>query len=294
MNKYLEKINFILNDHLNQYFKNDTMKEVILYSLKDGKKIRPSISFDICNSLLKSTKNVELPSLLVEYLHTASLLIDDLPCMDNANFRRNNLTNHIKFGEAITQISSIIYFSLALDALNEGIAFLISINEEDKQNNMQIGLDIFSDVSRLLGHSGIAGGQLIDLTFTNKKVANVYNKSVDLKEMIIKKTGALFELSFLIGWLFGKGDIKKKDKIKNIAYNFSLIYQILDDIEDIKEDDAGKNYVLTYGKDESIKECFEYINKFKTEMIELEIYSEYFIELTKYMEKKLNTFIENS
>jgi geranylgeranyl pyrophosphate synthase len=78
MNKYIEIINNSISKHLIQYFeKDDPMIEICLYSLQDGKKIRPSITLDICYSLLNCIENAEFPSLLAEYIHTSSLLIDD-------------------------------------------------------------------------------------------------------------------------------------------------------------------------------------------------------------------------
>jgi geranylgeranyl diphosphate synthase type II len=233
MNNYLDSINKNIEIHLKKYFKEkDPMFEVCKYSMQYGKKIRPSISLDICKSLLNSTENVEFPSLLVEYLHTASLIIDDLPCMDNATTRRNNPTTHIKYGETITQLSSIVFLSLAMDALNLGI----NLDETKKEEMVKIGFIVFSKLSKILGNEGVAGGQLLDLAMSNKDIKNMYNEKIDLNDMIVKKTGALFELSFLIGWLFGKGDIEKIDDVREISLYFSMIYQILDDLEDVDED----------------------------------------------------------
>jgi geranylgeranyl diphosphate synthase type II len=290
MNKYIEFINTNIDIHLKRYFKeNDPMINICKYSLQNGKKIRPSISLDICKSLLNSTENTQFPSLLVEYLHTASLIIDDLPCMDNANTRRNNPTTHIKFGEAVTQLSSIVFLSLAMDALNLGL--------ENKDDMLKIGMLLFSKLSKILGNEGVTGGQMLDLAFTHKDINNMYGDKLDLNEMIQKKTGALFELSFLIGWLFGKGSTEQIDNIRAASMYFSMIYQILDDMEDVDEDlqlddksKRSKNYVITNGKDESIKQCLEFINKFELEMIKLNIYSDYFKDLMNYFKEKLSKY----
>jgi geranylgeranyl pyrophosphate synthase len=158
----------------------------------------------------------------------------------------------------------------------------------------QVAKTDYKTLSKILGNNGVAGGQLLDLTYTDKNIKNLYNNnSVDLKEMIAKKTGAFFEISFLLGWLFGGGDndSNKIEHIKKISEYFSLIYQILDDLEDVSEDKSPKNFVIKYGKEKSIEYCLENINKFKNEMINLEIYSDYFQEVMKYMEKKLDNFI---
>ena len=291
MNNYIDTINTNIESHLKKYFKeSDPMIEVCKYSMQHGKKIRPSISLDICKSLLNSTENVEFPSLLVEYLHTASLIIDDLPCMDNATTRRNYPTTHVKFGEAVTQLSSVVFLSLAMDALNLGL--------ENKDELMKIGMLVFSKLSKILGNEGVAGGQMLDLAYTNKDIKKMYGENIDLNDMILKKTGALFELSFLIGWLFGKGDSERIDDVRNSSVYFSMIYQILDDLEDVDEDSSqisstkisSKNYVINNGKEESIRYCLELVNKFKMEMIKLNIYSDYFKELMKYVKEKLEKY----
>jgi geranylgeranyl diphosphate synthase type II len=292
MNNYIESISTNIEIHLKKYFKeNDPMIEICKYSMKHGKKIRPSISLDICKSLLNSTENVEFPSLLVEYLHTASLIIDDLPCMDNATIRRNNPTTHIKFGEAVTQLSSVVFLSLAMDALNLGL----NSDQSKKEEMIRIGFLVFSKLSKILGSDGVAGGQLLDLAMSNKDIKDMYKEKIDLNEMIVKKTGALFELSFLIGWLFGKGDTEKIEDVREISLHFSMIYQILDDLEDVEEDsnttEISKNYVITHGKEASIKNCNMFINKFKMGMIKLNIYSDYFKELMKYVKEKLEKYM---
>jgi len=297
MNEYLNKINVCIEKHLNKYFnENDPMKNICFVSLKNGKKIRPSISFDICNSLLNSTENIEFPSLVVEYLHIASLIIDDLPCMDNAQTRRNELANHVKYGEAVTQLTSVILVSLAMDSLTYGIDVILENNKTEKNTElMKIGLVAFGNLSRIIGNSGVAGGQLLDLAFTKPDIKKLYTNPIDLKDMILKKTGAFFELSFIIGWLFGKGNIDKIDKIKEISEHFSMIYQIVDDFEDTEEDNPNKdkitkNYVLNNGKENSIKDCNEHLEKFKLGLKELNLESNFFFELIKYLEDKLNLF----
>ena len=293
MNKYTESINDTINNHLSIYFKkNDPMFNICTYSLESGKRIRPSISLDICKSLLKSTDNVKFSCLIVEYLHTASLIIDDLPCMDNSPKRREKPTTHIKYGEAITQLSSIVFLSLAVDSLNINMNTILADenNLKDKDDNLKVGLHIFNTLSRVLGNEGVAGGQLLDLAINKEDVSKIYNTKIDLKEMILKKTGALFELSFIIGWLFGKGSIDKLEMIRNISNNFSMIYQILDDIDDVQEDNQDKNYVAVHGKVESIRACVDHIKKFKEEMIELNIYSDYFTELINNVTVKLNNY----
>lgn len=294
MNKYIGDINMNIINHLEIYFKSDTnMFNMCKYSLEGGKKIRASISMDICNTLLSSTENVLNASLTTEYLHTSSLIIDDLPCMDNADFRRDKESVHIKYGETLAQIISVLMVSISMDSLVIDIKNL-SYKTKDNKNFIEVMIYLSSTISKTLGNNGLAGGQFLDLCCTNKEV-NKFNKNgININDLIIKKTGSLFELCFVIGWLFGEGDMSKLDEIKELAKNFSMLYQILDDLEDMKEDktdnEENKNYALKYGKEIAIINFIDYRIKFKEGLNKLGLFSDYFNELIKYIDNKLYNF----
>ena len=294
MNRYIGDINLNIKKHLEKYFRSDTnMLDMCKYSLDGGKKIRASISMDICNTLLSSTENVLNASLTSEYLHASSLIIDDLPCMDNTEFRRDKESVHIKYGETLAQIISVLLVSISIDSLVRDIKNLASITKDNK-NFIDVIIYLSSTISKTLGNNGLAGGQFLDLCCTNKEV-NKFNKdSININDLIIKKTGSLFELCFVIGWLFGEGDISKLDEIKELAKNFSMLYQILDDLEDMKEDktdnEENKNYALKYGKEIAIINFIDYRTKFKDGSKKLGLFSDYFNELIKYLDTKLYNF----
>ena len=294
MNRYIGDINLNIKKHLEKYFRSDTnMLDMCKYSLDGGKKIRASISMDICNTLLSSTENVLNASLTSEYLHASSLIIDDLPCMDNTEFRRDKESVHIKYGETLAQIISVLLVSISIDSLVRDIKNLASITKDNK-NFIDVIIYLSSTISKTLGNNGLAGGQFLDLCCTNKEV-NKFNKdSININDLIIKKTGSLFELCFVIGWLFGEGDISKIDEIKELAKNFSMLYQILDDLEDMKEDktdnEENKNYALKYGKEIAIINFIDYRTKFKDGSKKLGLFSDYFNELIKYLDTKLYNF----
>lgn len=286
MNIYAEEISENIKNHFSKYFQNETIKHICnycSYCLDSGKRIRPSISLDICKSLTNSTENVSEASLISEYFHTASLIIDDLPCMDNAKERRGLPSCHVKYGEAVTQLASVVFVSLGFDCIQRGYDKIA-----DKNLNNDIIRILFKEISHVLGSEGLAGGQMIDLSFEKADISKLLdNKQVNLDDVIQKKTGSLFELSFYVGWLFGGGDVNLLEKIKEASKKFSLLFQIVDDYEDILEDTPGKNYVLVHGKAHSKERVKKLMNEFKSEMQALGIFSSFFMNLLNDLETKM-------
>jgi geranylgeranyl diphosphate synthase type II len=235
MNIYAEEISENIKNHFSKYFQNETIKHICnycSYCLDSGKRIRPSISLDICKSLTNSTENVSEASLISEYFHTASLIIDDLPCMDNAKERRGLPSCHVKYGEAVTQLASVVFVSLGFDCIQRGYDKIADKN----LNNNDIIRILFKEISHVLGSEGLAGGQMIDLSFEKADISKLLdNKQVNLDEVIQKKTGSLFELSFYVGWLFGGGDVNLLEK---------TIFKALDKFESEIKDDGDKNYIF--------------------------------------------------
>jgi geranylgeranyl diphosphate synthase type II len=295
MEYYREEINNLLDTHLNLFFKtsikNSTIKQIIQYTLKNGQRIRPAISLDIYNSLCKKynlPNHYKIVFLAVEYIHCSSLIIDDLPCMDNAILRRGDLCIHKKYGEAITQLSSVILLSLASNSI---------ITDLKNDYSKELYIYIFDHFSTLL--SDLANGQYLDLSYSNddigmllKDVSNEFTS----EDIIMKKTGILFQTSFIYGWILGNGNIKQLDKIKDLSFNFSMAFQILDDIEDMDEDlqtnkkNVNQNYALKYGKKIAIEKVFEYLTNTSIYLKELELYSDFFDDLIQHMFNKLDKF----
>ena len=94
--KYKDFFNSNIIAIIDEYCESDTLKEMILYSLNKGKRLRPIISMDICNSLCQNPEKVLKFALGLELIHTSCLIIDDMPCMDNDNYRRGELSFHKK------------------------------------------------------------------------------------------------------------------------------------------------------------------------------------------------------
>lgn len=256
MDQYVQVIDTMLEKHIGDYFKDEShIREVCTYILKGGKRIRPSIILDIINTL--GGDELDSSVLSIEYIHTASLVVDDLPCMDNATIRRNKECPHIKYGEAVAQVASVVLLGMAMDTFSKN-------------------LELVQYASEMIGIHGASGGQILDLTGKG-----------DPKEIIYKKTGKFFEFCFIAGWIRGGGSRDMIPEIKNLAYNFSMVFQIIDDFDDVEEDQPHNNYVLFYGKEKASEDVREHLSTFRKKLEELNLTSLFFDSLVNYFISKI-------
>ncbi len=238
------KINTLINQHklkfdefytklLNKKLDKSLLSNAMKYSsINGGKRIRAFLVSQSSKMVNLSINNAMLISSSIESIHTYSLIHDDLPSMDNDNYRRGKLSNHKKFGEA-TAI-------LAGDALHD-FAFQL-ISENLKNINPKQNLELINYLTNCTGHNGLAGGQSFDLLYENKKISK--NKIV---EMYKKKTGKLFEFSFAAAFIIKNEKINKIRFGKNYGSIFGTIFQITDDILD--EINSFREIGKTPGKD---------------------------------------------
>jgi len=246
---------------LNKKLDKSSLSKAIYYgSINGGKRIRPFLSMQSSKMAKISSNDAFIIASSIECIHSYSLIHDDLPSMDDDDFRRGKLSTHKKFNEA-TAI-------LAGDALHDLAFELISGNLKDKNNSSKVKL--INYLSLCIGHKGLALGQSLDLEFENKNLSK--NKILD---MYSRKTGKLFEFSFAAPFILKN---KSKDDIKfakEFGMLFGLIFQIIDDLIDEigtfkkigktpgKDAKQGKSTLLVLiGKKEVIKLCNIKINNF--------------------------------
>lgn len=226
---YQQRINTFLNSFLdNNYSQSNTLIEALSYSLlSEGKRIRPLLSYATAEALNIEVKYADYIAASVEMIHAYSLIHDDLPAMDDDNFRRGKQTCHIKFGEA-TAI-------LAGDALQAMAFEVLSLAEIDAKTCIQL----INKLSLSCGAYGMAGGQSLDLESENKQLSKT-----EMDNIHLLKTGALISASIeMVGLLpINIVDKANKDKInaslKSYAYNFGMAFQIIDDVLDVIGDEA--------------------------------------------------------
>lgn len=214
------------------------------HAITGGKRTRSCIVLGMAGYTQEEREDftpVELAAISVEYLHTASLIIDDLPCMDNDLERRGVPTVHAKYGERVAQLASTSLMAATIDCLAQSVEHL------DKK----VGLFIIRFVAERMGPAGASGGEMKEFQ---------YGKDTPVKEIIHMKTSTFFEISMILGWLLGGPDrsINKCRDVSEAAKYLGLAYQIADDMEDVEQDMKSEtkdaNYVIKYGLELSKKE----------------------------------------
>ena len=231
MSGFQNKIRQVAKDtdkYLHQYLKNQDAKAYLLKPMKyclfpGGKGFRSKIIvdtgkiFNIDYNLLKAL------SAAVECVHSYSLIHDDLPCMDNDDTRRGKLSTHKKFGESTAILTGNSLLALAFEILSD---------KKLKIKN-KIKTELIYSLAIYSGHSGMAGGQYLDINFEHKKV----NK-LQLMEMQNKKTGNLFSFCCSSSPIIKEKKLSIKKDLSQIGLQIGLLYQIIDDLIDFGGDSS--------------------------------------------------------
>ncbi len=260
---YKKRIEPALVRAIEKFGEKNNLRDACEYALQSGgKRFRPALVLMVADALNVNNKekaDVIDAALAVEFFHTASLIADDLPCMDNDDLRRGRPTVHKVYGEAVALLAS---FSLIASGFEH-----IAINSEKRKEVCQIAT---LHASRLNGTPGLIGGQYIDLFPPHLDREKLY-------EVIERKTVCLFELSFLLGWIFAGGDLQMLPEVKNASFHFGSAFQILDDLDDMEKDaqaDRKANFANLFGKSEAVKVVQEHTEKFKNSLKVLGLTSE--------------------
>ena len=187
--------------------------------ISGGKKIRSTIIFDAGKLFNLNPKKLIHICAAVECIHSYSLIHDDLPCMDNDSMRRGKLSTHKKFGEATAVLAGNSLLTLAFEIIS------------DKKNNLPLNQkdELIRLLANFSGHSGIAGGQELDLKYENKK--KNFNQ---IKDMQRKKTGKLFNFCFQAVAIVANKNTSNKNSLGKIGEEIGLLFQLADDFLDIK------------------------------------------------------------
>ncbi len=214
-----KKVDKFLINYLNRQEKsllNGPMKYGVI---SGGKKIRSTIIFNMGKIFNLSQKKLINICASVECIHSYSLIHDDLPCMDNDKIRRGKPSTHIKFGEASAVLAGNSLLTLAFEI----------IADENYSIQPKIKNDIINFLALSSGHTGIAGGQELDLKFENK------NKNLSqIINMQKKKTGKLFSFCFYAVGALAKKNKKELRFLSNLGEQIGLLFQLADDFLDIK------------------------------------------------------------
>ena len=258
------------------------IEEAMLYSASaDSKMIRAALIF-ASGKINKSISDKSLLTLAtaIELIHTYSLIHDDLPSMDDDNFRRGKDSNHIKYGEA----NAI----LAGDAL-QTLAYEIICDDSDLKPNEMV--EAIKLISMACGKKGMVYGQYLDISSESK---NLDEKTIESIHKL--KTGELIKSSVMLGQI-GNGDKTSKEALESFGMKIGLAFQITDDILEVTSDKEtlGKNinsdsknlkstYVSVIGLDKSINKSIKLSESAILDLDKVEsIDANLLIELAKYI-----------
>jgi geranylgeranyl diphosphate synthase type II len=195
--------------------------EAMNYALfNGGKRIRPIMVFEGAKIAGGEMQKVIPTACAVEMIHTYSLVHDDLPAMDDDDFRRGKPTCHRVYGEAVAILTG--------DALLTGAFELLAQNSDRKEIKADRVIRVIEEISHAAGSRGMIGGQVVDLESEGKQLD--YRT---LKTLHSLKTGELFKVSLRAGAILSGIDDKGLQALTNYAYHFGLAFQITDDILDI-------------------------------------------------------------
>ncbi len=256
LNKIAKDTNLFLSRFLSKQKKTDLIKPIIYGLLPGGKKIRSKLIVDVGKIFKVKYQNLIQIGAAVECIHAYSLIHDDLPCMDNDSLRRGKLSAHKKFGESTAILAGNSLLTIAFEILSQN-----NFKQDEKTKTKLINL-----ISKCSGHSGIAGGQYLDLKLERKKIP--LKKII---EMQIKKTGKLFSFCCMSPVIISKkfNYLKKFDKIGS---DIGLLFQITDDLIDYagSTKKAGKKTKKDFKKGKATlisllgyKNTIKYSNKLK-------------------------------
>jgi geranylgeranyl diphosphate synthase type II len=205
-------------------------QEMLTYAIDGGKRLRPVICMDICRALAQQNPgfHIEKLALATEWIHTASLIVDDLPCMDDDATRRGRSTIHKRYGEARAQ-------ELQLFLIGKSLEYIRHENLPLAQQDRHLIKNLLMCIFKNLGIHGSPEGQLLDI-----------QSDSNWKTVIEKKTGTFFEIAFVLGYLGGGGSKDKIPELQECAQLLGTLYQMVDDYGDQQEDRSKKNCINSF------------------------------------------------
>ncbi len=265
INSNAKLIDKFLKNYLNQQKYSKLLSSMKYGSLSGGKKIRSTVIFNVAKIFNLNKKKMLNICAAVELIHSYSLIHDDLPCMDNDKTRRGKPSTHIKYGESTAILAGNSLLTLAFELISDK---KLKIHPSAK-------LLLLKNLAKCAGHTGIAGGQFLDLNYEKKKVN--FSKVVEMQK---KKTGKLFEFCCVAPAIITQKNNKIKKEISFIGEEIGFLFQIVDDLLDLKgskknvgkpvrkDKKKGKSTIISLlGYDKTLKFAFNrkkmIINKLK-------------------------------
>jgi geranylgeranyl diphosphate synthase, type II len=277
----LDKFKKKIEGEIEKYFcavkEEGPLKKACLYSLSGkGKRLRPLLVLSVAEAVGKNW-NVLPSAMAVEFFHTASLIVDDLPCMDDEAERREKPSLHRAFGENVALLASYSLISMGYENIGKNALF---VKDSSFGKRLVLALE---EASRAAGIGGATSGQFFDLNLSKPTFKRIC-------QIIYQKTITLFEVSFLLGWIFGGGDLFYAKQIKKSAFHLGMAFQIADDLKDLDEDLKRKNLknvAAFLGKKKAQDLVKKEISLFVSSLKEMNLFTNTFQEIAQHLSQTL-------
>ena len=269
---------------IEQMGKKTPLRDACEYALAGGgKRLRPLIVLMTADAL--GPLDAMPAAVGVEFFHTASLIADDLPCMDNDSLRRGRPSLHKAFGESAAILASYTLIAAGYGGIHQNSERMKSYPQFAASAERR-AVQCLEAATRCAGICGATQGQFLDLYPPDSSLETI-------REIICKKTVTLFEVSFLFGWLFGGGDLSALPNLQDCARHLGMAFQIADDLEDAAQDapqEGGANIAQAMGKEKAISLFEEEIASLHRELKNLNLWTAPFQELYKLLNARRGFF----
>lgn len=261
-----------------------TVMEAMNYSiLAGGKRLRPMLMLETYRLFGGKSKVIEPFMAAIEMIHTYSLVHDDLPAMDNDEYRRGKKTTHAVYGEAMGILAGDALLNYAYETA------LAAFDMEPDNRNIGRALQILATKA---GIYGMVGGQVVDVQ--SEDTGNITREKLDFIYRL--KTGALLESSMLIGAVLAGATKKEQNTVEAAATEVGIAFQIQDDILDVTSSlevlgkpigSDEKNHKATYVTFEGLEKAMEDVKKYSNSAVErmdsLVVKNEFLKDLLLYL-----------
>lgn len=265
----IKEVNNSLGYYVKKYKESpDILKEAIEYSIENsGKRFRPILCLLTAKSLGKDYRVVLPTACAIEFIHTYSLIHDDLPSIDNDDLRRGKPTCHKKFGEDIAILAGDALFA---EAFNIIIKYQIA---DDRTK-----IKILEEIAGASGASGMVAGQIVDVYFTGKKISKK-----KLEYIHRNKTGKMITACVRCAAILCGVSSDYLKKFTEYSENLGLAFQITDDILDVTSDNRINTFPNIWGISKSKEIARDKIDKAIAIIKSMDIDYEWLVNIAKFL-----------
>ena len=277
-----------VKDEISDYMstiKDERISNIVKYSIEGGKCIRSYITKNVMMTL--GGISDWRPIVSAEIIHAASLILDDLPCMDNDRERRGRPSTFVEFGEGPSILVSIMMATNTMSLLVECLESFKEQGKITKEEQIDLSTQITNSWNNTV--KDLTMGQMLDLKNNIKDSTEVDS----LDNIISLKTASLFSFSFVVGGIFSCVPVNVQN-LHEMGIHLGTMFQIMDDFGDVDQDEHDKNYVLINGVEIAL---FKY-NEAKSNLITLleanSLYTNEMIRVITTIDDKLLTYQKNT